>query len=422
MKKNFCKAVALLCCALLAICALPSGARADAVDVDEEAAFWAGVAAGGTGVRLVCDIALTSAGSVMQPVYLNGCTLSVPAGTTFCASVSGGSLSAGGGVNNSGTMGSGLTVTGSIYNTGTLDGVTCSGNVYNDGGDLADVTCAGTIYSRITIALPSGVSVQNVNGYTGFSQISADDYWVSIGALPISFVTGTDGRKYARSGNSYYAEYSISYYYNDGKNTRMKSLADEYQYPSSYLEGESVKISAAPDQAGYAFDYWTCGGVQGRKLTLVKPTGDLKIYSSWKESASAGKSGGAATQNGSMTGGKTVGGPSAAAGAASVAGDSDTDDADDETTATATTTQFGQNGGMRVRTASSVQRHTFTSTQSSEDIEALANSRRSASRFPWQWIGVGLGGALILFALFVSIRRRLNERNAATLEKLNIHD
>ena len=112
----------------------------------------------------------------------------------------------------------------------------------------------------------------------------------------------------------------------------------------------------------------------------------------------------------------------AAAGAASVAGDSDTDDADDETTATATTTQFGQNGGMRVRTASSVQRHTFTSTQSSEDIEALANSRRSASRFPWQWIGVGLGGALILFALFVSIRRRLNERNAATLEKLNIHD
>ena len=76
---------------------------------------------------------------------------------------------------------------------------------------------------------------------------------------------------------------------------------------------------------------------------------------------------------------------------------------------------------MRVRMASSTTRHTVHS-DTETDVQALANQKAAKSRFPWQWLGAGLGGALLLTALGVTIKRKADEKTAAILEKLNIKE
>lgn len=310
-------------------------------------------------------------------------------------------------------------INGSFFNSGALTGATDAncGTIY----DYTNTVISGTV--RVQGSGVSGAS--EVRFYSGASE-SADYQngilWIprgqSIQYLIINdYVCTPDGGK---------IQYSITYLYNNTAQSAMK--LDAKKYPATYcVMTVDQTIPEAPDtEVDYVFAGWYCKILGYEETNLVKTLtipanrgANLTLLSWWTKSPghNEGKQGASSGMAGGMSGGGSggvTGAMSAAAGLLST----DDEDEDDEDTALVDYSA-SQGGGMRVRNASSTTRHTFDN--ASGDITARANAR-TQRRFPWQWIGVGLGGALILFAAGVTVRRRLNERNEATLEKLNIHD
>lgn len=342
---------------------------------------------------------------------VGGCNIPSGKGVTVKA---GGSLSMDGCANAGALTVSGGSVTGDFYNTGTVNGA-CGGIIYHDGGTVSSG-------NRVYIPIPSslaGASALYQNGGFGDQVPTSNGYYDSSATITGAII----GKYYydVSGSSARLKSYTISYYYGDGKGTAMSLSAS---YPTVYAASTSdLVIPAAPNQEGYAFGYWAYNNVDsGKTFRIAAGTMEnIVLYSYWNKAfaSGAGASGGAMSSvNGGGSGAAGAAGTTGAAGAL-VSGSTTDDDDDDDTVAATVTSPTGSNG-MRVRTANATTRHAFSATD--DDVETRASSQRRTRRFPWQWVGVGLGGAVLLVAGWIMLRRRLAERDAALLEKLNIHD
>lgn len=356
---------------------------------------------------------------VVKSGSVAGCD--IPAGVTV--TIAGGTLDMDGFLNAGTITVAGGALSGRIYNAGAIAG----GSGYSELVPGSAVSGAGTV-------------VFSDGGY------AAADYkggilWIPKGTS-IAYLIIND---YVCQPNGERVVCSISYRYRNADSSPMS--LDAKTFPASYhprFNASPLTIPKAPDtEVDYVFSGWACDALgvdeTNMQTTFTIPAGtigNLTLVSCWTFQNGHNENLGNATTG--MTSGGTVGGTGSGAsgstggasggvgGALSAilgAEDSAASDADTDTSLaaddTVTNLLTGSQGGMRVRNASSVTRHAFTG--EADDIEARASARQQ-KRFPWQWVGAGAGGALLLFAAGLTIRRRLRARNAATLEKLRIYD
>ena len=314
-----------------------------------------------------------------------------------------------------------------------MDGCLNAGTLSVNGGALT-----GKIYNTGSISGGSGYSVR-VKGpaVSGVSEVryasgsESPDYkdnciWIPQGETVLHLVIGEylctpSGGRYA---------YSITYKYNNSNQSAMQ--LDTKKYPTQYyVKVVEQVIPAAPDtEIDYVFRGWHCAALgydeNNLQSALAIPAeigGNLTLLSWWTDSPghNEGKTGASA---GMSAGGGTAGGISAGGGLSGAIAEllpAETTEEDDEADTQDAIIDYstGAQGGVRVRNANATTRHSFS--DAADDIEARA-SMRQQKHFPWQWVGVGLGGALILLSITLTVRRRLRERNEATLRKLHIKD
>lgn len=387
---------ALLLVAVFFACGLPQGALADDLPVT-----------GGSGAGYDTLSAAIRAGETDIHVAFDAAGCDIPA--SVAVTVDGGRLGFDGCVNNGALSVAGGALTGaSFYNNGSFVG-SFNGLIYNTGSCTLSGG-AGKVYGELPASLVNASALFKNGNFS--DQIAVSNGYYDASASITGAVVGGYYYDVSASGAITLKAYTISYYYGDGKGTAMQLKTDTY--PNYYAASTSaLTIPAAPNQAGYSFRYWTYNGADvGKTFRIAAGTmQDIVLYSYWNPAA--GKTDGGAGAAAAKGSGKT--GVTGAAGALTDAMTTADDDADD--TVSAVTAQSAQSGGMRVRNASLTTRHTFTG--SDGDVLARA-SQRTEKRFPWQWLGIGLAGALLVSAVVLTVFRRMRERDAATLEKLNI--
>lgn len=316
-------------------------------------------------------------------------------------------------------------IDGDLFNYGTLTGVsdTNCGTIYDYTGNVT----GGKV--RVAGSAVSGASeVRFLSGASETADYQNGILWIPRGTS-IQYLIIND---YVCTPNGGRIQYAITYLYNNTAQSAMK--LDTKKYPATYcVKTVDQTIPEAPDtEVDFVFAGWYCKilGYEETNLqkTLVIPANrgaDLTLLSWWTESPghNEGRQGASGGMAGGMAGGMSGSGSGGLSGGIRAMADTltndDNKDEDNEAAAVLTDYSASQGGGMRVRNASSTTRHTFDSAQN--DVEARANAR-AQKRFPWQWVGAGLGGALILLAIGVTVRRKMRERNEATLEKLHIRD
>lgn len=312
-------------------------------------------------------------------------------------------------------------------NKGTLAVVgKVTGNFYNDGTLSGSGNCTGTVYVKKSAASGASEVIFTNNQREAANYAAAGILWVPSGWEIAYLVIGS----YLCTPSGGRLQYSITYKYNNASQSAM--TLDTKKYPDTYcVMVTDQTIPAPPDtEIDYVFAGWYCQalGVTEANLqkTLTIPagiSGNLTLYSYWTESeghnANMANPSGGMSAGGGMGSFGSMGGGGGRTGQSSAANSLLTQTEEKTETTPVTNLLTGTQNGVRVRTAKSTSKHSFTSPTG--DVEARANQRQT-SQFPWQWLGAGLGGALALTALIWTLRRRLAQRDAATLEKLNIHD
>ena len=376
----------LLCgllCGLFCLTALPGAALAAAYTVPGDESTIADALAKGDATKITLQGITDSSVSAIPA----GVTLVLSGGPTLAVS---GELTVRGAITGAGSISAG-----SVY-------VTRSGSV------AAGVGYSGTVYWEQNIGIPGVTKIVGSDGLDASPSATGGGYYKTTVRYPSAVYVGS--AKYVATGSGFLREYTVTYVSED-PNTPCTNTN-----PTVYTEQTAPFVLTRPTvtYSDYTFECWRLSN--GTALTTFDPSamaasGDVVLYAVWKKTS--------ATGGGTMGGGGVAGGGSgtfSAAAAASLATDDDDDDKD-ETTAT-TGSGFGN---MRVRMASSTTRHTVHS-DTATDVQALANEKTSRSRFPWQWLGAGLGGLALITALCVTLKRRADERTAAMLEKLNIKE
>lgn len=301
-----------------------------------------------------------------------------------------------------------------------------TGNFYNDGTLSGGGNCTGTVYVQKSAASGASKVIYDNGDEANANYASASALWVPSGREIKYLVIGS----YLCTPAGGKMQYSITYKYNNGAQSTMS--LDTKKYPANYcVMVTDQTIPAPPDtEIDYVFAGWYCEALGVTETNLAKTltipagiSGNLTLYSYWTESeghnANMANAGNGMSAGGGMGSFGSMGGGGSRSGQSSGNNSLLTQSEEKTETNTVTNLLTGTQNGVRVRTASSTTKHTFSSTAG--DVEARANQRQT-KRFPWQWVGVGLGGTLALTALIWTVRRRLAQRDAATLEKLNIHD
>lgn len=330
------------------------------------------------------------------------------------------------GCTNAGVLNVTGAVGGDFYNTGTVSGANkCGGTIYKMAGT---VTGGGTV--RIPGPAMSNVTqVRYADGSSESAKYLGGTLWTldgrSVQYLVINdYVCTPDGARLA---------YSITYKYNNVSQSAM--TLDTKKYPTTYYvkaTGQDLVPEAPDTEVDYLFAGWYCKALGYDENNLQKTVsidadkgGNLTLISWWTE-APGHNEGKANATTGMTAGGGTARSATSAGGAigtltgllATEASEEEAEEAEEAVVDFAS----GSTSGVRIRTANNVQRHSFTDARSNEDIQAMAASKSASKRFPWQWVGAGLGAALTLLAVVLAFRRRFLDRDQATLEKLNIRD
>ncbi len=350
-----------------------------------------------------------------------GSGTSIPSGTAV--TVAGGTLDMSGATNAGILSTSGGSIGGDFLNTGTVSG-NCTGIIYNLGS-----ASGGTVYvpaNASAIGSASGYIQGSVNGTAYYDiQTYGGGYWIPSGRqvnylIINGYICTTSGSKLA---------HSITYLYDNTNQSAMQLNANTY--PTSYfVMMDDQTIPAPPDtEVDYVFAGWYCLALGYDESNLQKTvtipggvSGDLTLISYWTESKGHNSGRGGASTAMTAGGGSRSGGSGSAMGAATSALSAflNRDDGDEDTVQSAVSL-VSNAGAPRVRTATATIKHTITN-NAGLDVQALAIKNQRSSQFPWQWVGIGLGGAVILVWLGYLIKKRTAEKTAAIYEKLNIQD